>query len=146
MIDIEVTNKTQSNNTVLSVLLRTLYPAEIAGSGCSYVNSTLYYHANDDITQIMQDEITAILQGHYTLAVASDKSAIASDNVEEAVITCVELPTTFDYNVYSGIDIVLSGSVDDGSLEFSTNVPGRYTIEIKEQGAYRTGYINLEVV
>jgi hypothetical protein len=110
------------------------------------VNSNRIIHFEDGATQQQIDDGNAIAQGWDTLTVSSDKESIASDNVEEAVITCVELPTVFDYNVHLGDEVVLSGSVGDGSLEYSTNVSGSYIIEIIEQGTYNTGYAKLEVI
>ena len=87
-----------------------------------------------------------IADGVDTLTVASDKVSIASDNIEEATITCVELPTVFDYRIYQDDTFILDGSVLDGSIEFRTNDPGNYVFEINAQGTYNTGYIQVEAI
>jgi hypothetical protein len=87
-----------------------------------------------------------IADGVDTLTVVSDKATIASDGIEEAVITCFELVTNMDYNIYRDDEMHLSGSVGDGSIEYSTNTPGTYIFEIIEPGTHNTGYVQLEVV
>lgn len=87
-----------------------------------------------------------LADGVDTLTVASDKATIASDGIEEAVITCIELATDMDYRIYRDDVFRLSGSVADGSIEYSSNTPGTYVFEITEPGTYNTGYVQVEVV
>ena len=101
-----------------------------------------------EATQQQIDDGNAIAQGFDTLIVASDKATIASDGIEEATITCVELPTNLDYKIYRDGSLHLSGSVGDGSIEYSSNTPGDYVFEIIDPNPenFKTGYVQLEVV
>jgi hypothetical protein len=59
------------------------------------------------------------------------------------VVTVTGL-TTFDYKVWLNGAVVLSGAIADGSLEFSTDTPGTYTIEVVNGD--QTGYVEVMAV
>jgi hypothetical protein len=88
---------------------------------------------------------TAISDGHNILSVAATKTSITDDGLDETIITCLELTTNFDYTVWVNGTISISGSISDGTMEYSSNQSGIHTIEIREQGTYNTGYAIIAV-
>jgi hypothetical protein len=115
----------------------------------SRANEVIIFHTEQgdftphDFTAQEEADLTAVVNDHNSLTINADTTSITVLGQEEATITCDELLTDFDYVIWQGSDISSSGSVSDGSIEFSANEPGTYTIEIIEQGTNRTGYIEV---
>lgn len=85
----------------------------------------------------------AIIEGHGALSPATTQATIDADGVDEAVISVPSL-SVFDYKIWLNDEVVASGSIADGSLEFSTDTPGVYLVEIIDGDD--TGYVNVEAV
>jgi hypothetical protein len=82
----------------------------------------------------------AIVNGHHALSPSASLASIAANGVAESVITVPGL-TVFDYKLWLNGVVVASGSIADGSLEFSTDTPGVYTVEVFNGDD--TGYITV---
>lgn len=84
-----------------------------------------------------QAAVQNVIDGHNTLTLSATLSSITADGVQETVITSAGL-NSFDYRVWRNGAIVLSGSINDGSLDFSTNEAGVYLVEFIDGTS--TGY------
>lgn len=140
-MDIQTSNTFNANYVHLDALMRTEYPDDFYG-----LSGNGQLHLADGTAQPIIDDCISMANAHDTLIVAIDPAIIAGDSSEEAIITCVALPTVFDYKIWEGITLRKSGSVDDGNIEYRTNMPGKLTIEITRPGTYETGHAQLEVV
>jgi hypothetical protein len=134
----------EQNNIANPFGLDYLLKQENALWGCSTGSygdgSKQIAHLPDGSSTPEQDTATAIQIANNTLVVDATETTILADNIDETIITCVELGLTFDYRVWvDGIESV-SGSVADGTMEYSTNKVGAHTIEIKDPASYATGY------
>jgi hypothetical protein len=93
--------------------------------------------------EFSSQEITtlqAILDGHASLSPSASQASITANGVAESVVTVHGL-TTFNYRVWLSGVVVLSGTISDGSLEYSTDTPGAYTIEVMDGNS--TGYVEV---
>lgn len=70
-----------------------------------------------------------IVNGHASLSPSASQASIAANGVAESVVTVTGL-TNFTYKIWLNEAVVMSGTISDGSLEFSTDTPGTYTIEV----------------
>lgn len=80
---------------------------------------------------------------HNAFTLAATKTSIVANGVDEAGVSSNPL-TTFNYRVYQAGAVILNGTVSDGILEFSTDAPGAYVIEIISNG--NVGHITVEAV
>lgn len=95
----------------------------------------------------------AVLNGHNTLVVGTDKATITADDSDTATITCSDAglgaDAAIDYTVWldgelfaQGSDNVVGGTV---SLTLKSAVAGTFVIEIRRQsGNYASGYVTVE--
>lgn len=120
--------------------IRTAVPAgTIAGVS---VGDNLRVHLL--IADTSQDAtISGVVAGHNTLSPISTQAQIDADGVDEAVIS-VDGLTVFDYQIWLWGEVIASGTVNDGSLEFSTDTVGVYLVEIFDGDD--TGHIEVEAV
>jgi hypothetical protein len=94
--------------------------------------------------------VQAAVSGHGQLQVSASPDSAIQANGEDEVICTIPGMTYFDYVIRkfdkaeNEFIPILSGSVNDGALEFSTDVKGMYEIEIINGGD--TGYITVEAV
>lgn len=94
-----------------------------------------------DLTEV---EITPILTGYNSLILSAIPPNILANGVQETTITSAGL-MTFDYNIWKVANrfntLVLSGSINDGTLVFSTNESGVYLFEFISGN--NTGYVEV---
>jgi len=89
-------------------------------------------------------DISEAVTVHNTLTVEATQTSILADGLDEAIITCDTLPTVIDYAIFRGDESLLSGTINDGSIELSLNEVGIYTVMVKDPSSYATGYIQIE--
>lgn len=94
-----------------------------------------------DLTEV---EIAPILTGYNSLILSAMPPSILANGVQETTITSAGL-MTFDYNIWKVANrfntFVLSGSINDGTLVFSTNESGVYLFEFISGN--NTGYVEV---
>lgn len=100
-------------------------------------------HFKDEATEQHRIDGNGLAEAFNSLAINTAKTAIDANGIDETVITCPELGDNFDYTYWRDTILVDSGAIADGNLEFSTNTPGTYLFETREQGGYATGYIEI---
>lgn len=122
-------------------------------TGVSRTKGRLGVHLLESATGNDLIKIEQAVAAYGSLVVTTSKNAIASDGVDEAVITCNDVRVQADPNVNyrvllghgvyaKGVAAVAGGVV---TLEFSTETPGIYQIEIlRSQGTYIAGYVTIE--
>jgi len=92
-----------------------------------------------DSTETLQ----AYLDNHATLTVLASKATLQADGVE-TVSFSISGQMAFDYKLMQENIVKLVGSVNDGTLVFSTDIAGTYTVELKIGNA--TGYAQVEAL
>ncbi len=97
----------------------------------------------------------AILNGHGTLALTSDKTVIAANGTDVGVMTvnspvllsdsALTYTVWLDGEIYTAPSSVVV-SAGQAQLSLSTEIPGEYLVEIKRQGAgkYESGYVQIQ--
>jgi hypothetical protein len=85
----------------------------------------------------------AIIAGHGALSPATTTDIINANGIDESVVTVPSL-SVFDYRIWLDGEVVLAGSIADGSLAFSTDTRGVYLIEIIDGDD--TGYVTVVAV
>lgn len=140
MIDINTSNLAEQP-IALDYRLR----QEVGNSiiGVSTGKYGIIVHLQDDATSEAQTNSHTIASGDSVLIVEATKTTIDADGIDETVLTCASLGNDFDYTYWQDGVLVDSGSISDGSLEYSTNTPAVYLFEIREQGGYNTGYVEV---
>ncbi|NIN36630.1 MAG: hypothetical protein GTO60_16665 [Gammaproteobacteria bacterium] len=104
-------------------------------------------HLPDDATQQQQDDALELLQNENVLTIVANKTTATVGVSNDVILSCTELPSTFDYMVFRDTLLITSiTNVPDGSLELTFNETGDYVIAIIESGGTRTGYIEIEVM
>lgn len=137
MATIETTYHEGTYNAALNEAVTAVVPV-IQQSKISLSDNVTSFTA--DMTEGQQATIQAILNGHATLAVQSSASSVTIG--EELIISAGDL-VNFAYRVWFDESILLSGSVNDGSLEISFDSEGDYIIEIITGNT--TGYAKVRV-
>lgn len=120
-----------------------------AGAGAGWGKLLLDDLASPAYQQLARD----VLEQYGMLLMQTDKTSIAANDVELATITCSDAAlaedATVDYRVWRNGDLWASGTapVTAGTvtLEFGTNLAGRYLIAILRQyHARKSGYVWVE--
>ncbi|CAG0964492.1 hypothetical protein ANAEL_00821 [Anaerolineales bacterium] len=159
MITLEISKPNLVIPAIHSTLL-SLYGSVLEGGQYSGCQANLSQNDADTIYVYLGEGTNvnpaqAVLNGHGVLALISDKSVIAANGTDTAVITVnsplllsdsVAIYTVWlDGQVYTApSDVVISGG--QAQLSLSTEIPGEYLVEIKRQGAgrYESGYIQIQ--
>jgi hypothetical protein len=141
-IDHEITvNKSVLQIAPLNAALRAALGSAISGvtvgGGAVRVHFLIPPGAGDALAENLISE-------HNVLAVASSKTQITADGVDEALISCAQLGNNFDYLIWQENKSIAVGSVADGLLELSAVESGVYLVEIKAPTGHQTGYVTVE--
>ena len=89
-----------------------------------------------------QTTLEAIMDGFNALTVQITVSVISVGN--STTITCDELPTEFQFAIFSPDGTILEDTAD-GTLELIGQEAGEYIVEIKDPSGYANGYATIEV-
>lgn len=132
----------KSNTYVLNLtqLMRTKLAAIERGISHNENSLTIY-----DVPDVHAAPIQVWFDGYLALSPIVSDASIPADGTTESIITCAGL-ASFNATIWRNNQIVESWNdvlVADGSLEFSTNMPGTYVIGVRDGN--NTGFTTLEV-
>jgi len=127
------------------------YQMEFAGDVPDYLK------LSTELVGITTQDLQDVVDAYDILNLISDLGSIAADDLAIATLTCNDAviagDTDLDYFIWvngsipagNGTVSVIGGTI---SLEFSTDVPGIYLIEIRRQGVgnYEIGFVNVEAI
>lgn len=105
------------------------------------VASTKRIDFKDSATPEQRTQAQTIVDGWETLTPLATKNTIIANGVDTTNITVNGL-TTFQYKIYSGDEIINSGTINDGTLELTSIVAGTLLIEISSGN--NNGFIEIE--
>lgn len=156
-----ITNKAHQLNRLhetLPVLGGTLADYRVEGGGYDPMTGQGrpdFLRITTELPGVTEALLNAVLTGHNSLPVSSDKSVLAADGNDTATIICnapalandisVDYGVWLNGSVYSAVATapVVSGTV---TLTLTTEEAGEYLIEMRRRGVgnYQSGYITLQ--
>lgn len=93
--------------------------------------------------EVSSATLQAVLDNHAVLTVNATKASIAADGADTVGFS-IAGQTAFSYRLMRENILIEEGAVNDGVLEFASDDPALYTVELKVGNS--TGYAQVAVI